>query len=239
MALEAGVIDESGSLEAGFFRDLDLLVYCTPLKATLDMLRVHGRLLGPDTLVTDVVSLKGPVLDSARKAGLQSSFVGSHPMCGGEGSGFGASRKGLFSGAKVWVVAGEATPENVESVRQFWASLGGKTVGIEAPDHDRLMAVASHLPQLTSNALGAVLARFGVRRADLGPGGRDMTRLAGSNPEMWKDLIEHAPATLSDALGAVVITLADLKRRLDTDQENKVEELMRETRAWFEEGEWS
>jgi prephenate dehydrogenase len=101
------------------------------------------------------------------------------------------------------------------------------------------MAIASHLPQLTANALGAVMARFGLRRDALGPGGKDMTRLAGSSAEMWTDLLEHAPEALGDALEAMAETVTDLKDRLETDQVESIGELMRRSRTWFEGGEWS
>ena len=74
--LEAGAIQEAREEGEDFFRDLDLVVYCTPLGATLNLLSNHGKDLEPGTLVTDVVSLKAPVLEAARAAGLRSSFVG-------------------------------------------------------------------------------------------------------------------------------------------------------------------
>jgi prephenate dehydrogenase len=239
LALEADVIDEGVSTEGVSFQDLDLLVYCTPLNATLALIPAHRELLGQDTVVTDVVSLKVPVMEVVRGVGLGGAFVGSHPMCGGEGSGFRASRAGIFGGARIWLVAGEASASSEERVRNFWVSLGGNVAPIGPGDHDRLMALASHLPQLTSNALAAVLASFGVRRTDLGPGGRDMTRLAGSSPEMWMDLLEHAPDTLSEAVSVLAERLGDLREQLDSGQIETIRKLLRRTRAWTEGGEWS
>ena len=91
-----------------FLPGLDLVVYCTPLKATGELLRRHRELLDADTLVTDVVSLKTPMEELALALDLDAVFVGSHPMTGGEGRGFLSSREGLFIDAKVWIVPGGA-----------------------------------------------------------------------------------------------------------------------------------
>ena len=202
-ASAAGVLDSGELNPEPFFRGLDLVVYCTPLRATLELFATHRPFMEPETLLTDVVSLKKPIMDRAEELGFGSSFVGSHPMCGGEGSGFQASTDRLYRGAPVWIVAGSAPPEKVARIQGFWSSLGAVGTLVEPAWHDALMAVASHLPQLTANALAIAMKRMAVSREDLGPGGRDMTRLAGSSPEMWEDLLRHSPENLSQALSIV------------------------------------
>ena len=137
------------------------------------------------------------------------------------------------------MVQGEAPQTGVEKVRGLWRSLGATVAATEAGQHDRLMAAVSHLPQLTSNALGAVLGRIGVKPEDLGPGGRDMTRLAGSSPEMWADLFEHAPPALSEALEELAVILVDLREKLDSGDSDSLGQLMERTRAWRKGGTWS
>ena len=151
-----GIIDEAMSEPLGFFEGLDLAVYCTPLNATLHLLEAHRDLLDPETLITDVVSLKAPILEKANALDLNASFVGSHAMAGGEGRGFQASRESLFVDATVWIVAGGASQESVVRVEEFWASLGAQGTRVAADEHDDMMAWVSHLPQVTANALEAV-----------------------------------------------------------------------------------
>ena len=83
----------------------------------------------------------------------------------------------------------------------LWSALGARPAWTTAAEHDRLMTRVSHVPQLVANALARTLAQAGVAHADLGPGGRDMTRLAGSSPELWRDLFRwsapEAAATTS------------------------------------------
>jgi len=232
--LAARVIDEAMIEPDGFFEGLDLLVYCTPLNATLHLLEAHRDLLDPETLITDVVSLKAPIMERVKRLDLHASFVGSHPMAGGEGRGFRASREGLFIDARVWIVPGGAPEVSVVRVEEFWASLGARGVRVAAEEHDERMVWVSHLPQLTANALALVLCERGIGRKELGPGGQAMTRLAGSAPEMWRDLLEHAPGVLPEAMAAVEHALSDLRNSSGTGDWEMAAELMRRTRSWFE-----
>jgi len=113
-AVTSGAVDEVTEDAPAFFSDLELAVYCTPLSATLDLLELHQPFLDPRTLITDVVSLKAPLLERAASLGLGEVYVGSHPMAGSEETGFAASRAGLYLDARVWMVAGEAPPVAIE-----------------------------------------------------------------------------------------------------------------------------
>lgn len=237
--LSRGILDEAVEEPGLFFRDLDLVVYGTPLTATLELLSHHESLMPPDALLTDLVSLKGPVLDRMKALGLSDRYVGSHPMVGGEGRGFSASREGLFRKARVWLVAEGAAPPNQDRIRAFWESVGARPACIDAQTHDRTMVWVSHLPQLVSNALGKALAEAGFLREDLGPGGRDMTRLAGSSPEMWEDLFRSVSGDLPGALAALEEGVRDLRERLEDGKAEEVAELMDRTRTWIQEGRWS
>lgn len=229
--LKAGALDEA----VGDVEDLlqcDLVVLATPLGPALDLLpRIRGS-LEPHTLVSDVISLKVPVLRKVESLGLGSRYVGSHPMVGGEGSGFGAARPDLYRDAPVWLVASEASEEDRDRVESFWASLGARTQWIRAEDHDERMVWLSHLPQLTANALALALAEVGVRQTELGPGGRDMTRLSASSEEMWVDLIKEAGPTLAQALGALRSKLQEFESDVLDGDFQSVARKMSRTRSW-------
>jgi len=237
--VEAGVIHEIVEDLRDFFEGLELVVYCTPLGATLDLMEIHRPFLDPETLITDVVSLKAPVLAKAQALRLESTFVGCHPMTGGEGSGFEASREGLFDDARVWIVPGKASVEVVARIHEFWASVGARPAIIDASEHDALMAWISHVPQITANALARVLGEAGIRRETLGPGGGDMTRLSGSGPEMWKDLLEHAPPVLPEALEALERALSEIRIQLSDGRGDEIADTMERTREWYKGEPWS
>lgn len=250
-ALAAGVVDEgvrtSGtdtedavghSQDRSTFADRDLVVYAAPLVATLQLLVRHRDVLPGEALVTDLVSLKVPVLQRIRELGLEDRYVGSHPMVGGTGSGFGFSEEDLFRGGRVWVVPGSrARPSQTERLSALWTALGAAPREIPADDHDRAMVWVSHLPQLTSNALVLALKAGGHPRSRLGSGGRDMTRLGASGAEMWRELLEHAPVSALDgALEGLVEVLEDLRARIREGDWDGLRALMSESRDWVEEG---
>lgn len=230
--LEDGTVDQAFTEADEVIREADVVIYATPLDATLALLDEHRDLIPSGAVVTDVVSLKAPVARKAREVGLGDRWVGGHPMAGSERSGFGAARADLFEGAPVFLVRGAARHDAVETVEALWTGLGAEIRWMEPEEHDRLMIWASHLPQLVSNALAASLARAGVTPDDLGPGGRDMTRLSASAPELWKGLLEAGGERETEALSAVIEELESLADLLATGGTEQIEAYMEATRRW-------
>lgn len=217
--------------------DADVVILAIPLDPAVELLGALGQATPKRATLTDVVSLKAPLEAAARRAGLAERWVGCHPMTGGESSGFWASRADLYQGARVWTVPGGASTEHLRRVERLWRGLGAETDVIDADDHDRLMALASHLPQLVSNALAGVLGEKEIDADELGPGGRDMTRLAASSPDVWLDLLARSSPELVDglrAMGGELTRMADLVETLDLAA---LEALMRRTRIWVERSE--
>lgn len=237
-ALVEGAVDEMADGPERFFPDLELVVYCTPLSATLDLLGLHQPFLDRGTLITDVVSLKAPLLDRVQSLGLGEVYVGSHPMAGGEKTGFAASEAGVFVDAKIWVVEGEAPPAASRRVRAFWSALGAVPETTNALEHDILMSWVSHLPQLTSTALAQALGSTHLSPGELGPGGRGMTRLAASSPGIWMDLLGHAPASLSEALKALEKSLTQIRTLIEEGRTAELETLMKQTQDWSKGKPW-
>lgn len=231
-ALEAGAVDDAPAAWEEAVEEADVVVLALPLEACVGMVAELEGIAPDRATLTDVASLKVPIARAVAGSGLETRWVGAHPMTGSEGAGFGRSDGGLFRGARVWVVRGDAGPEHVERVRALWRSVGADPSDIEADAHDRLMGWASHLPQLVSNALAAELARHGVDAGELGPGGRDMTRLAGSSPEMWGDLLRHAPEGLPDGLRGVAGLLGEMASAVERGDVDALTSRMAETRAW-------
>ena len=211
---------------------VDLVVVAVPVTAVPGVLPLIRPRAG--ALVTDVGSTKESIVHAAEEAGLGRRFVGSHPLTGDHLSGWSASRRGLFEGARVFLTPTSRTaPAALEQARALWAALGARTEVMNATEHDRRMAAASHLPQALATALGSLLANEGLRGADLGPGARDMTRLAGSSPEMWAAIAGDNAGHLSAAVGAMQERLSALRDALDAGDAERI-------RSFFEEGNrWS
>jgi prephenate dehydrogenase len=208
------------------------VVLAAPLGACLELLPEVAATAGPEATLTDVASLKAALARAAADAGLEGRWVGCHPMTGSAESGFGASRADLFRGASVWTVAAPAATDRAARVGRLWASVGGRTEPVAAEAHDQMMRYVSHAPQLVANALVMAIAGAGIEAAGLGPGGRDMTRLAASAPTMWRDLLADEPIESAAALRAVGDAIAELAERLEAGDVEGVAERMRATATW-------
>jgi len=158
-------------------------------------------------LVFDVASVKLPIVAAAREL---THFVASHPLAGRETGGFGAADADLFEGC-TWAIAPARDAAAQARLEAFVAGLGARPLAIAAADHDRLVAISSHLPQLLSVALGAHLAAAGdadARAYDLcGPGMRSMLRLAHSDAALWAPIAKANATALAEALQVVAAAL--------------------------------
>lgn len=236
-----------------------VVVFAAPLDATVKMVESEARHWRRAALATDVASLKAPVVAAARrganKIGAESEpgrepvppppFVGAHPICGSERSGYTASRADLFDGAPVWLcpaapTAGNApTPPScsrshpfLERAAAFWRLLGGEPRLTSPEAHDRAMSWTSHLPQLAAWALAGTLDEAGFAPSHLGPGGRDATRLAGSSAEMWHPLLDAAAKEDAAALAALEARIAGLRQMLEARDGKALLKAMRASRQW-------
>lgn len=214
-AREAGALAEAPAEWETAVEGADLVMLAMPLTATCATIAELPGHIGDGATVSDMASLKVRVAQSVHAAALTSRWVGSHPMAGGVESGFEASSQDLFRGARVWMTYDESAAEKARRVNDLWARLGATPAPIEVEEHDRVMALVSHLPQVTANALALALLESGVELDQLGPGGLGMTRLAASNPSMWRDLLENAPPELGHALRRLAATLVDLADNLE------------------------
>lgn len=198
-ARTAGALDATAPDLAALAARCTVLAIALPVDATVEALTALREQAGPE-LVFDVASVKVPVVAAA--AGLP-HFVASHPLAGRERGGFAAADAHLFEG-RTWAVV--PAPDRAAQTRleELIAGLGARVLTLDAGDHDRLVAVSSHLPQLVSVALGAQLAEAGdadPRVYDLcGPGMESMLRLAHSDPALWEPIARANAPALADAL---------------------------------------
>jgi prephenate dehydrogenase len=217
-ALGEGVIAAALGQELEGLEDADVVLVAVPVGTAAEVLEAALPRLGRVRLVTDTGSTKASVVAAAGRLGIGDRFVGSHPFTGDHRSGWSASRAGLFGAAPVYLCpTPQSSPEAISLARELWTALGAAPIEIDAGEHDRRLAWTSHLPQVVSSALMAVLDAHGFVREDLGPGGRDMTRLAASSPALWAGILRDNRANVSDALAAFEQEIARVRRRLADD----------------------
>lgn len=162
--------------------------------------------------------------------------LGTHPLAGSHLTGFGAARRDLFRNAVVFVEQ-RGSPRQKEDAELFWSLAGARRIEYAtAHDHDDAMAWMSHLPQLASTALAATMARTAERPLPVrpGPGARDATRLAMSNYEMWRPILERAPEETLSALRVLESGVQDLRAALENDDWQTIRDLWLRAASWRE-----
>ncbi len=216
-ALKAAAITELADTPTRAIRGAELVVLAVPPRPTLDLIAGLASVLEAGTLLTDVCSVKAPVVKQAVASGLGDRFAGGHPLAGTHETGFGSARPDRFRGCVVYICESgtSAGHRAADTVASFWErTLEAAPVRIDAEAHDRQLAWTSHLPQAIAYALAKSLADRGLSAVSFGSGAKDTTRLAASNPEMWVDILLYNQAAVSEALEQTEGEITELRRLL-------------------------
>ncbi len=236
LALARGAVDEAGDFEAAA-RGADLVVLATPVFAMPDVVRRIAPVLAPGAIVTDVGSVKGGlagVLPGLLPSG--AVYVGSHPMAGSHRSGFEHAREDLFEGAACVVTEApdEATRERVCG---FWRALGARVVLRDAASHDVEVAWMSHLPHALAFAFARALSSAPEPAFEVaGPGFRDFTRIAHSEPELWADILAANRKALAAPLQDAGQALTELARAIEGNDVEALERFLGAARVALSRG---
>ena len=240
-ALGKGAIERGAPLEEAL-PESDLIYLAQPISRILELLPEVRKLAPPRALVTDAGSTKGEIVDNAAALfGDGPWFVGGHPMAGNEQRGVERADANLFRDATYVLTpsvltASDSRLPDEPVVKEFAAwieKIGAKPVVLPAHVHDRVVAWTSHLPQLLSTALASALVDElpGDEHLEIaGPGLRDMTRLAESPYEIWKDILATNTSNVEQALTAYIDKLERFREKLNRDGLAKEFEAARKAR---------
>ena len=200
-----------------------MILIAVPVAQTKPILISIKPHLQAQTLITDAGSTKGDVLEIAREIlGEQfHQFVGGHPIAGAEKSGVSAAKADLFLGKNVVLTPSPAANNDaVLAITAMWQACGAKVTEMSADNHDAIFAAVSHLPHLLAFALVDEIASR-ANAAELfsfaASGFRDFTRIAGSSPEMWRDIALANKTALLNEMSAFENELSKLKQLLNND----------------------
>jgi len=214
VARNAGLIDEGSTDLAEVARRASLIVFCTPVERVAEGVRTalarlssHSALRTPHSalLLTDAGSVKGPICEALANV---PNFIGAHPIAGSHRQGFEAADANLFDG-KVCVLTPlpSTDEEQVHRLERFWQAVGMKTVTMTPDDHDRSLAMTSHLPHVVAASLAATLSP--ENRSLTGTGFRDTTRVAAGDPVLWSGI-------LLNNVSHIVAGIEDVQHRLES-----------------------
>ena len=222
-ALQLGVIDQAETSIKAACNDADVILIAVPVAQTKAILQSIKPHLNSKTVITDAGSTKGDILASAREILGEKfgQFVGGHPIAGAEKSGVAAAKSDLFLGKNVVLTpTPETNRDAVASIADFWRSCGANVSEMSAETHDSIFAAVSHLPHLLAFALvDDIASRPNAEQlfSFAASGFRDFTRIAGSHPEMWRDISLANKTALLSEIDAFENELAQLKQLLTNE----------------------
>lgn len=214
VALDRGIVDRVAREPAAAAAGADAVLLAAPVGACAALADAFRPHVGPHTLLTDVGSVKGGLVDALEARWPEPGrVVGAHPIAGSEAAGASAARADLFRGRLCILTPTRTTQaEALAAVRSLWEGVGARIEEMDAALHDAILARVSHLPHLVAFALVDAVtgARAAGRSIDgyAGSGLLDTTRIAASSPELWRDI------ALANA-GPLRVALAEFRSALD------------------------
>jgi prephenate dehydrogenase len=237
-ALDLGVIDRSASSIADAVQDADMIFLAVPMGAMASVLAELAPHLNDNMIVTDGGSAKAQVVAAARDALGErfSQFVAGHPIAGTEKSGPSAAFATLYNNHRVVLTpVAETNSQSLEKVRAMWQLTGAEVVDMAVEHHDKVLAATSHLPHLLAFNLVGMLAKSAdcdeVLRFAAG-GFRDFSRIASSDPVMWRDICLSNSTAILDLLNDYRRGLDSLEQAImNNDGERLVDEFKRAKQA--------
>ncbi|MEI6126365.1 MAG: prephenate dehydrogenase/arogenate dehydrogenase family protein [Pseudomonadota bacterium] len=231
-----GIVDECFvGFDTGL-DDADLVIIGTPVGMIEPTAKEMAPHLRPGTIVTDVGSVKAAIVEALEPQMPHGvCFIGGHPISGAENSGFEAALSGLFANRVCVLTPTDGSNQQaLARLKLFWERIGSRVVLMDKNTHDRIFAGISHLPHMVAFSLVNALVDmedFEKQILEYSAGGfKDFTRIAASDPVMWRDIALMNRDNILSALGFFETSLAALKGALIEEDEKKIEELFRKSR---------
>jgi len=229
-ALSLGIVDEIATDALSGVSAADVVFVSVPVCAIAAVVRDISASLPPGCIVTDGGSVKTAVVsqcDALMPAGCR--FVGGHPIAGTEHSGAAAAFPNLFTGKRCVLTPGlTADREAFETVSRLWTAAGADVCSMESGHHDRIFAEISHLPHAVAYALVHAVGTADVEGENVlsysAGGFRDFTRIASSDPAMWRDISLMNREALLASIDGFSASLAELRRRIDNSDQSGLTE---------------
>jgi prephenate dehydrogenase len=230
-AQERGIIDSGSTDLKTAVTGSDLIVLCTPVGVLVERVREMIPFLQDGCIITDAGSVKGPLVEEIDALVPKTIYyVGAHPIAGGEQSGLEVAREDLLTGAKCIITpTADTQAEALERVTEFWAEVGVQTLTMDAHEHDTVFGALSHLPHVVAYALMNTVANVKTAsHGDIlsmsGGGLKDITRIASSDPVMWRDICLKNKLPVVTLINQFQSALENIKTLIEQDQAEALQE---------------
>ena len=235
--IELKIVDDSSSDTKKMAEGSDLIIIATPLSSYEDIISKIKNSLKSGTILTDVGSVKENVINLIEKdVPANVSWISSHPIAGTEESGPEAGFSELFKNR--WCIltpSKKAQEKDIKLLETFWKKIGSKVDIMEAKQHDYILSITSHMPHLiayniVNTALNIQDEKESVIVKYSAGGLRDFTRIAASNPIMWRDIFIQNKKNTSKMIDKFIEDLEDLKKAIENEDGKKLEEIFTKTK---------
>jgi len=241
LAVEMGAIDAFSSDPREVVAESDCVMLATPVDTYVSHIKHWGSCLRPNTIVSDVGSVKGAlVLEMESQLPASVHFVGAHPIAGKEKSGVAYAESKLFRGARCIVTPTSRTDSGaLNTICDLWEAAGSVVISMDPHDHDWVLGAVSHLPHVAAFSLIHTLKDLEESRTvdslDLlsfsGGGLRDTTRIAASSPEMWRDICLANRGNLLQMIDRYIGYLQKFQEILEQEDAPKLYQLLEESKV--------
>ena len=231
------IVDDSSSDTKKMVKDSDLIIICTPLSSYEDVISKIKNSLKNGAILTDVGSVKKKIIYSVEKNIPKNiSWISSHPIAGTEESGPDSGFSELFKNR--WCIltpSNQTKDKDIKLLETFWKKIGSKVDIMDAKQHDYILAITSHIPHLIAyNIVNTTLNVKKKKEHDIikySAGGlRDFTRIAASNPIMWRDIFIQNKKNTSKMIDKFINNLKDLKKAIKNQDGKKLEKIFTKTK---------
>ena len=235
--IELKIVDDSNSDTKKMAEGSDLIIIATPLSSYEDVILKIKDSLKNGSILTDVGSVKENVISLIEKnVSKNVSWISSHPIAGTEESGPEAGFSELFENK--WCIltpSKKANDKDIKLLETFWKKIGSKVDIMDAKQHDYILSITSHIPHLIAyNIVNTTLNTQDKKESDVikySAGGlRDFTRIAASNPIMWRDIFIQNKKNTSNMIDNFIVNLEELKKAIENEDGKKLEEIFTKTK---------
>lgn len=217
--------------------DCNYIFLCAPVHFNIAYLEKLKPYLKPDTIISDVGSVKSDIYRAVNDLGLGSSFIGGHPMVGSERSGYDAASDRLIENAYYFITpATDARPSAIEEFTTFIGDLGAIPIIYSPDEHDRITSYISHVPHVIAAALVNLVkdadTTDGIFKSLAAGGFKDITRIASSNPVVWEHILMSNSDNISKGLAEYVELIEKIICYIDSGQADKINEFFDSSRKY-------
>lgn len=221
-----GVIDVISTDLSKDFSSCDIIFLCTPVNTSIDLLPIIKDGMNKTCILTDVGSVKGQIEKAVISLGLETQFIGGHPMAGSENFGYPSSHINLFKGAYyILSSTSSVSDDKIQILKCLIESFGATVVTLDSSTHDLATATISHLPHVAAAGLVHIVDDFheSIPIKQLLAGGfKDTTRIASSSPDMWQQICQSNKTQIQILLNQYITKLQEFSSILDTDDTDQL-----------------